>query len=139
MSDIARRLLWSGLATTLGRYASTLLVGSVVSAQAAAARPPVSGRDELAAGMHRLSGMVMVPSACDELSVRTEKLGDYSYGLVFKTWREPAIQCSEGEVARSFHTVLYGPATGVTITASLDGRGFAILLLPTISGVAYTR
>ena len=91
-------------------------------------------RDELRAGEHQLSGMVMVPTSCHELSVDTATISRTDYALVFKTWREPSVTCSDDEVPRAFHTVLFAPAANVNITATLDGSGLPLIVLPIVAG-----
>lgn len=133
MGEIVQRLVWVFVVTAAVAYASSLIAGSVVSAQIEAENP-VMIRDELSPGAHRLSGMLMVPSSCYELSVRTEALGDSVYRLAFDTWQEPYVECSKDEVARAFSAILNAPATGITVVATVDGQGLPIMLLPAING-----
>ncbi|MBI4087926.1 hypothetical protein HY418_00910 [Candidatus Kaiserbacteria bacterium] len=132
MGDIIRRLVWFTVVATAVAYATLLVGGSFISARAASLNSAITVRDELAPGSHHLMGMVMVPASCYELSVRTESVSGNAYQLVFNTWRDPAVPCSPDEVARAFHAVLYAPATGVEITATMDGKGLPIAVLPVV-------
>ena len=100
---------------------------------------PVIVRDELGQGVHHLSGMVMVPSSCDQLSVRVEPRSDITFVLVFRTWREPSTDCILDETPRYFRAILFAPSTGVGFSATLDGLGFPIVVLPALPGRAPGR
>lgn len=126
MSELVSRMLWFTVVSVAVAYASYLVAGSIVNAQSSDAYRPVIIRDELGAGVHHLSGMVMVPSPCHELSVRTESPTPYVHTLVFSTWREPSVECKNNEMPRYFQAVLFAPAAGVTFTATLDDAGLPI-------------
>jgi hypothetical protein len=134
MMDILRQMIWFIIVAGAVAYASFLVAGSLVSAQAAGAASPIMVRDELGPGSHQLSGMIMVPSSCDELSVRAETVSSSTYSLLFQTWQDPAVNCSSDEVPRAFHAVLFAPAAGVDFTATLDGKDIPILVLPSVHG-----
>ena len=132
MVDLIRRLAWFAIVATAFSYMLLLVAGSAVHAQAARVYDPVIVRDELDPGIHHLSGMIMVPSRCDELSVHTEALSTTTYALRFTTWREPSVSCENEEVPRAFREVLFAPAVGVTFIASLDGRVFSVVVIPVV-------
>ncbi len=122
--------MWFFVATSLVSYGSYLVAGSIVHARAAGTYDPVVIRDVLGPGIHRLSGMIMVPTPCDQLSVRTHAVSSSTYMLVFKTWREPSVNCDTIEMPRPFHETVFAPATGVEFVATLDGASIPILVLP---------
>ena len=132
MGAIFSRILWFFVVASLIAYASYLVAGSIVSAQAAGEDTPVVIRDELGQGVHHLSGMVMVPSPCDQLSVRVEPSSDTTFVLLFRTWREPSVDCATDETPRYFRAILFAPSTGVGFTATLDGIGFPVVVLPAL-------
>lgn len=132
MLDMLRRLVWFGIVSTTFAYAFLLIAGSVVSAQAARLYDPVILRDELSPGAHHLSGMVMVPSRCDQLTLHTEMLSTTTYALLFTTWREPSVTCEEEEVPRAFREVVFAPAANVRFVASLDGKPFSVVVIPVL-------
>ncbi len=132
MSAIISRMMWFFVVAIVLAYASYLVAGSIVHAQASGENLPVVVRDELGAGIHHLSGMVMVATPCDELSVRVEEISRSVYALLFKTWHEPSVECALDPTPRYFRTVLFAPAAGVEFTATLDGAGFPIVVLPTL-------
>ncbi len=134
MWDIVRRLLWFAIVASAFAYVLFLIIGSVVSAQAARVYDPVIVRDELSPGAHHLSGMIMVGTRCDELSVHTEQLSATDYSLDFTTWREPSVDCGNEEIPRAFREVLFAPAAGVQFTATLDGQAFPLVVIPVIQG-----
>ena len=132
MGAIFSRMLWFFVVASLVAYASYLVAGSIVSAQASGEGIPVIVRDELGRGVHHLSGMVMVPSPCDQLSVRVEPSSDATFVLLFRTWHEPSVDCAADETPRYFRAILFAPSTGVGFTATLDGIGFPIVVLPAL-------
>lgn len=131
MSEMAWRLAWFAVVAAAVSYASYLLVGSVVNARAAGTADPILVRDVLSPGVHSLTGMVMVPTPCDQLSVRTEEISKVGYRLVFRTWREPSIKsCAPQETPRPFRAVLFAPAAGIYFTATLDEDPLPLTVIP---------
>lgn len=130
MFDLIRRLVWFALAASTLSYAGLLFAGNFVSAQAARAYDPTLVRDEIELGAHHLSGMVMVPATCDELSMRIEQVDTFTYALRFSTWREPSVPCTEEETPRAFREVLFAPSAGIHIIATLDERALPIAIIP---------
>ncbi len=124
------RVLWFAVGAVALSYVSYLVVGSVVNARAAGVYEPVLVRNVFSAGAHHLSGMVTVPSPCDQLSVRTQALSSTTYMLNFSTWREPSVDCKNDETPRAFHAILFAPPLGVQFGATLDGAGLPIVVLP---------
>lgn len=122
MGDLIRRLVWFFVVASLIAYAIFLAAGSVITAQAIDQTHIANIRDSLDTGTHTLSGIVMVPSTCSELSVRTEQLATDTFQLVFTTWQEPSVDCEILDTARPFRAVVFGPATGVRFVATLDGQ-----------------
>lgn len=134
MGAIFSRMLWFLVVASLVAYATYLALGTIVNAQASGENDPVIIRDELGQGVHHLSGMLMVPSRCDQLSVRVESASDVQYVLVFRTWRDPSVDCTEDEIPRYFRAILFAPSTGIGFNATLDGIGFPVVVLPTLPG-----
>lgn len=130
MADMARRLLWFFFISSTIAYSVFLVAGSALLREAEADVLTVVVRDALSAGTHQLSGMVMVPSTCAQLIARTKQLDTHAYELVFETWMEPSIECMEESVPRRFDLILFAPATGVTIVASLDSEPLPLVIIP---------
>ncbi len=126
-------MLWFVIVAVGVAYISYLVIGGVVNAQASSA-PPVVVRDEVGVNAHHLSGMVMVPTPCDQLSVSTETLSPTTYSLLFKTWREPSVQCAEEPTPRAFRTVLFAAAANTYFVATLDGAALPIAVIPVVAG-----
>ena len=127
-------MVWFAIIASAVAYATFLAAGSIVTAEASGAYLPVMIRDDVGPGSHRLSGMIMVPSPCDELLVRTESLGTTTRALIFSTWRDPSLTCIHGETPRSFHATVFAPSADAKFVATLDGAGFPIMVIPTIAG-----
>lgn len=134
MSELIRHLVWFFLIASAVAYAIFLTAGSFITAQAIDATHIVQARDELAPGEHRLSGIVMVPTTCTELSVRTEKLSDTEYNLAFTTWEEPSVNCKVDDTPRAFHAILFAPAAGIHIIGTIDGAPLTIVAIPVYRG-----
>lgn len=151
MSAIISRMVWFLVVAVALSYAVYLVAGSIVHAQASRENQAVVIRDELGAGVHHLSGMIMVPTSCDELSVHTEAISglpaparaaraggqaDNTYTLRFRTWHEPSIDCISGLTPRYFRIILFAPSADIQFTATLDGTGLPIIVMPTLPGRA---
>lgn len=135
MGELLRRCIWFFVVACAIAYAIFLLAGSFIEAQAVDAAHIVQVRDSLAPNTHNLSGMVMVPTTCTQLSVRTEQVSQYVYELVFSTWKEPSVQdCVADETPRAFRAILFAPATGVDITGTLDGAPLTLAIFPLVPG-----
>jgi len=126
------QLAWFAIVSIIIAYVVYIVASSVVNAQAAGLNEPVLVRDELRPGEHELSGMVMVPSPCDELAVQTRQISTTQYSLDFTTWREPSIACSDDRTPRDFQTSLFAPAAGVYFVATLDGQALPIGVVPLV-------
>lgn len=132
MREIIQRMLWFTIVASAIAYAVYLAAGSIVNAQASGAYEAVIIRDELAAGQHQLSGMIMVPTPCDQLSVHTQTLSSSQFMLVFTTWHESSVMCAADTTPRYFRATLFAPAAGVDFAATLDGAGLPIVVMPTV-------
>lgn len=133
MMEMVRHIVWFLIVSSVIAYAVFLVVGSVIANEASASTRVVVARDVLSPGAHHLSGMVMVPSTCSTLSVRTESVDRFTHRLVFTSWEDPAAsECLVEEVPRSFRAVLFAPATGVQILGSLDGMPLTMVVIPVI-------
>lgn len=132
MIETIRHLAWFMIVVCTVTFVVLIFAGRLVFARAAGESDPTLIRDELGPGSHHLSGMVEVPSSCDELQERVEVLSRTTYEIIFTTWQEPSVPCSETEVPRAFRDALFAPATGVEFTATLDGAPLPILVLPVV-------
>ncbi len=132
MGDLIRRLVWFFIVASAIAYAIFLAAGTVIRTQALEASHIANVRDSLEPGSHHLSGIVMLPSTCSELSVRTEQIAEAAFMLVFTTWEEPSIDCEHTDTPRPFHAVVFGPAAGVTFSATLDGEPLDVAVYPYI-------
>lgn len=118
---VVRSLVWLFLIIVMGLGATLVVANAIIRAQLKPQKPLIV-RDSIGTGSHTLSGVVMVPSPCDEVTIETLRRSTTSYEIVFKTWREPAIvPCLLQETAREFHAVIFAPSFGVSLTASIDG------------------
>lgn len=134
MSELFRHLVWFFVVASAVAYSIFLVAGSFITASAVDATHIVQARDELAPGEHHLSGIVMVPTTCTELSVRTEKISDTVYNLAFSTWQEPSVECKIDDTPRSFRAILFAPAAGIQIVGTLDGSPLTVVAIPVVKG-----
>lgn len=122
-SEIAVRLIWITAIISVVTYAAYLFFGSIVSAEAEQSLREVDAFEliDRDAHLHRLSGMIMVPTACHSIAVQEEQQGVGAYDFVFTTSGE-SHGCTYDPQPRSFHVVFSAPLIGNTYTASLDGE-----------------
>ena len=124
MGDFGYRILWICILCTLVAYATYLLLGSHIEAKESML--PVVVRDNISLGEHHLSGVVMVPDSCDELSFEVMKIDYAHYKIAFTTWPEPSVECVHEPTARVFTTTVFAPSVGVQFIASLDAGSLPI-------------
>ena len=129
---MALRILWFLVAAMAISYTIYIVAGNTLYARAAGIYEPILVRDVVGPGSHYLTGMVMVPTPCDELYVQTDAVSSTTFLLTFKTWREPSIKCKGNETPRPFHATLFGPASGINFSATVDGVSQPIVVLPTV-------
>ena len=130
MEGFFTRIGWFSVVAVVVSYMTYLVAGNIVTKHATNFNDPVLVRDELKPNMHQLSGMLMVESSCDQLSLKTTKLSRSEYTLNFSTWREPSIACDEEWTPRAFHEVLFAPAAGVNFYATLDDVPISVGVIP---------
>ena len=121
-SEIVWRLLWIAAIGIALSYASYLFFGSILRVEAEGEETRIVGIDVVKPGEHHLSGVVLVPSSCYELSVDAHQMSPTSYELAFKTWQEPSRNCSPQAATKLFQTVVFAPSVGVGFHATLDGE-----------------
>jgi hypothetical protein len=120
MLDLARRLVWFFVVAAALSYAFFLVAGTTIQKQALSDTRRVVVRDYLKPGEHHLSGMVMVPSSCSQLSVKTVEVSPVLYQLTFTTWQEPYVDCVYEDTPRAFRAIVFAPAVGIELIATLD-------------------
>jgi len=130
MLQMLHRLVWFTIVACLIAFMVLTVMGRLVFARAAGEDDPILVRDELTHGAHHLSGMVMVPSSCDELTLDVQEISSAMYEITFSTWQEPSVPCDGSRTPRAFRDVLFAPAADALFTATLDGVALPILVLP---------
>lgn len=125
------RLFWLCVLSTAMAYAFFLLFGSIF---AVPIQEPIILQDALTRGKHNVSGMIMVPSPCTELSVKTVKLSATTYTLDIQTWDDPAVNCQQVQTPRTFSTVAFAPALGIQFLVYLDGKTVPFQIIPVMPG-----
>ena len=133
MHDTLPRAAWFVVAASLIAYAGYLYVGSIVHSGETIADHTVIIRDSISKGEHHVSGMLMVPSSCDELTLRVSEVKDDLYLLSFSTWSEPSILCDYTPTARVFDTVVFAPSIGVRFIATLDTVALPVAVYPSLA------
>ena len=89
-------------------------------------------RDLLGPRVHRLSGMVMVPTACHDLLATTREIDHENYLLEFETWEDPNRVCGKDSAPRQFSLTLFAPAAGVSFQGMLDGAVVPLEVIPVV-------
>ncbi len=132
MADTIRRLVWFGIVATAAFFAIFVVLGNFATARAGNGGA-VAIHDMITSGTHRLNGILVLPLACDELSVEVKEVSSNLYQLDFQTWQDPSISCPRTPTPRPFQTVAFAPSLGTTFIAALDGQGFPITIVPDFS------
>jgi hypothetical protein len=127
MSEILIRLVWLCAVSTAMAYGFFLLFGSLFAVHK---QTPIVIQDALMPGKHTVSGIVMVPSPCTELTVQTAKLSPTTYTLELQTWEDPSVACQKIETPRSFNTVAFAPTFGIQFVVYLDGKTVPFQIIP---------
>lgn len=132
MLDAVRSLVWFAIVATIACFAIFFVLGNffVVSAQNSG---PMPVRDIVNSGAHHLSGMIVLPLSCDELSVQPQEISANAYALVFSTWENPSTTCPATPTPREFNAVVFAPASGISFIAVLDGKNVPITVIPETS------
>lgn len=130
MDEALRRAGWICIVAISGAYMTYLVAGSFISQETSVMAEPIVVRDAIGKGEHHISGMVMVPSNCDELTLVVERLEESLYQLTFATWTEPAVKCDNQPSPRVFETIVFAPSYGVRFVATLDGVPIKVAMYP---------
>lgn len=129
MAELARRLVWFFFVAASLSYAIFLVAGATIHKEALGDTRRVLVRDFLKVGEHHLSGMVMVPSSCSQLSVKTEEVSSTLFHLKFSTWEEPYVDCPREDTPRAFRAIVFAPSVGVDFMATLDDAPLEIAIV----------
>lgn len=122
--EILQRTVWAFVVCASVSYSIYLVAGSALQAQAEAL--PLRLQDEIAPGVHYLSGMLDVESTCAYVTVRSEKLSPQSVRLILETVEQTALECDRASTPRTFAAVVRAPAVGVIFSAVLNGEPVAL-------------
>jgi hypothetical protein len=95
--------------------------GKIVEANATNIIIPIVIRDTPQKGAHILSGSIVVPSSCNELSAHILEVSTSSFVITLSTWQDPTVTCTHNKVSKWFQTVAFAPKKGVAFAAKLDG------------------
>lgn len=132
MLRIAWRLFYFALLASALAYVVYLIGGATIYAQEELRQRTVWVRDHVSPNMHRLAGMVTLPSSCMELTVKTVQLSPSAFTLIFETWEHPYVECEHVPTRVAFHEIVFAPALGITFIATLDGKPLPIIVAPVL-------
>lgn len=107
--------------TFLAGYASQLYFGSIVAAETERNRSRVEVFDllDVKKKTHRLSGIIMLPTACHRVTITSKQLAPGKYHVYFSTFGDTH-GCAAEPHPYSFRTIIDAPLVGVEFTGSLD-------------------
>ena len=123
------QMLWILIVGFAISYGSYLFFGTI-SIDGAKSTARIAAIDVVRAGEHHISGVVLVPSRCHMLSVKAQELSAFSYRLAFRTWQEPSRNCTQGQVAEGFNTIVFAPSLGVNFDATVNDTPVPFDLIP---------
>lgn len=119
------RLLLSMLIISSCAYGANSFFGEVVNASVAQEIQTIRVVDSYENGKHSLSGMVVVPSECVDLTVRVRDIDAKTVALVFETWEQPYRTCTEASTPRAFTASIFAPESTL-FRAFLDAKPSAM-------------
>lgn len=129
---MAVRLTFFIVFAALVAGAAHLFFGSIISAAAQEEASTIVLKDAFKNGTHELSGIVMVPSNCHDLTVRTKDVTHTVSAVIFETWEQPFIaDCDRTPSPRAVQAILFGPKD-LDIRAIYDGEWVPIQLLSSL-------
>lgn len=127
-------LLWSFITLTVFTvvlsYAAYLFFGSIVNAQIEEPLTRVEVYDfiDTSTKTHRLSGIIMVPTKCHSVSVKTKELEPGKYHVYFSSFGD-VHGCADDPQPLSFREYVKAPIVGSVFTASLDWRPLEFVIV----------
>jgi hypothetical protein len=136
MADTIRAFVWFAIVATAASFAIFAVLGNF-GALNAAFESPVPIHDDVSAGVHHLSGILVLPLSCDELSVETETISGTDYLLAFQSWQDPSVTCTQTPTSRAFEAVVPASSNGVSFIATLNGNGFPITITSSTATSTY--
>ncbi len=105
---------------SLSAFTAHLFFGSIIFAAAQKDVFNITLRDTFHNETHELSGIVMVPTTCHDLSVRTKDFDAGTTFLLFETWEQPyRIDCVKESTPRAVKVIVFGPKN-VVFRAMMD-------------------
>jgi len=130
MTSSVVRIIWFGIVASMLAIASHFFFGSVFAAG-------ISGSDvvvlqhsyKASENKHELTGMILVPSTCHDLTVRSRDVDANTVALIFETWEKPyAEDCVEEVEPRAFSVVAFAPKE-IDFMAVMDGSWLPISVI----------
>lgn len=122
------RIIWFAVLGCAVSLAAHLFFGSTIAASAEGSLREVALKDRYQKGAHHISGMIIVPSACHDLSVRAHDVDPVTILIAFETWQQPYRDCAKESVPRAFSLVVYAPEE-VKFLAVLDQERIPIQVI----------
>jgi hypothetical protein len=127
--NMVSRLIVFAVFASLAAFATHLFFGSVIFAAAEEETQKIVLRDVYSDEMHQLSGMVVVPSECHDLSVRVKDFDANVIFLLFETWEQPYLQtCEKAQTPRAVHVSVFAPDT-VLFRGMLDNEPIPLTIV----------
>jgi hypothetical protein len=119
---MAFRLTLFTVFASLVAFSAHLFFGSVIFAAAEQDTFAITLRDVYENETHDLSGIIMAPSACHDISVRAKDVDAGMTAIVFETWEQPYREtCEKSPAPRAIHVLAFGPKD-LELRGLLDGE-----------------
>lgn len=103
------RLMWIGICAVAVAFVTQAFFGSLLSASTDDDLNKIVAQDVYAKEQHEIRGMVMAPSSCHDISVRTKDLDATTVILIFETWQQPYRTCEADLTPKKFSVVVIAP------------------------------
>ncbi len=131
MDDALKRAGWIIVLVIAGSYFTFAMADFVFNRTNSSTRPTVI-RDIQYGDEHHLTGVILVPSTCDQIKVSPHDLGENSFHLEFTTWDEPSVKCFNAPAERFFDTVVFAATSSVRFKATLNKKEIPIAVFSSI-------
>ena len=126
------RLTFFFVFAILTALVSHIFFGSIIFAAAQQEASAIVLKDAYKRGTHELSGIVMVPSSCHDLTVRTKDVTQTMSAIIFETWEQPFLTgCDRSPNPRSVQAIIFG-SEHLDIRAIYDGEWAPLTLVPAL-------
>lgn len=120
-----RRAVWIVVVVCTIAYTLFIVIQGFLHANAANV---TIVHDDVSVGNHHLHGTILVPSSCDEITVRAQQVSTTTFTIMFDSWQHPSPVCLSQATPRDFNTSVFAPDKSVQFIATYNGSSYPIIV-----------